>query len=83
MRIRWKAAALILPVLAALAGCGRDVTTPDATEIRALHDDLYPPPEWPDSSGAQPDTVFGDTPYHGSGHRELPGAMDDPGIILE
>jgi hypothetical protein len=75
MRIRWKAAALILPVLAGLVGCGRDATAPNASAARPRHDIVII--EWPDSSGMMPDTVAGDGGYYGSGHRYIPPEEGD------
>ncbi len=65
MKMRWKAAAMILPLAAVLAGCTQDATEPSAR------------PAAPSFDGTAPGTFIpGDTidegGYYGSGHREPP-----------
>ena len=72
MRMRWKAAAMMLTVLAAVAGCGQDATAPDAAAVRPRFDVDIPISEWTDSVPG--DTVFGG--YYGSGHRADSGEGD-------
>lgn len=72
MRMRWKAAAMMLTVLAGVAGCSQDATAPDAAAVRPRFDANFPISEWADSIPG--DTVFGG--YYGSGHRTDSGGND-------
>jgi hypothetical protein len=59
MRIRWRAAAMVLPVLAALAACSRDAAQP------------LEPPAAP-ALGTVPDSLGSNGGYYGSGHSDPP-----------
>lgn len=78
MKMRWKAAALILPLAAVLAGCTQDATEPAARPAAPSFDEYDP------YDGFPSDTINGDGGYYGSGHRELPPPPPtDPGDTLQ
>ena len=66
MKMRWKAAAVVLPLAAVLAGCTQGATEPAARPAAPSLDELAP---W---DGMPYDTVYDDGGYYGSGHREEP-----------
>ena len=66
MKMRWKAAVMILPLAAVLAGCTQDATAPSARPAAPSFDGIEP------GDGLPGDTIFGDGGYYGSGHREPP-----------
>ena len=59
MRVQWRAAAMVLPVLAALAACGRDAAQPLEPAAVPVLDAL-------------PDSIGGNGGYYGSGHGDPP-----------
>lgn len=66
MKMQWKAAAIILPLAAVLAGCGQGVTEPGARPAAPSFDEIAP---W---DGMPHDTIADDGGWYGSGHREEP-----------
>jgi hypothetical protein len=71
MRVRWRGAAMALPVLAALAACGRDAVQPLEPAAAPALDAM--PGSMPDNGG-----------YYGSGHSDPPPVpppadVEDPG----